>query len=506
MTRLSTPAHRFKRSSQRRFLSPTLADIAATTALVVLLVPFAMLRSLDGDEGVYAYAASQVSNGLQLPYRDFFWEQMPLVPMVYGGWFSLTGESWYSARLLSALMAIGIGALLYVHCRRRFGQPFALVSTVLYLVAVGGVTWFVTIKTYSLSTVLLLGSFVMGDRVNRSRPITLAASGLCAGMAVNTRLTFLLPALVIAWSLWRSGWWWIGFVGAGLSGVLIAALAPASFWFGVVGFHGLKTTYGFFGDLGAKLRVLEDLMDPGAGTQFVLLSIVASIAAIVYWRRGLGVPLSLRIVVALMVASLTPNPAFSQYYCVVIPFLIFVVIEFAYFVRTTLVTSRSGSEVVLLLRSSTIVVSLLYVLAAPINYKDVISEFNSTLTIRNANEVTAAIESQTAPGDFVLSSWPGYIFNSSTRAIPGTANPFGTVAAARLSAGDARRYGLVTGATIETLVQERRVGVVVFGSDRLWLFPGSSGVPEWEAAVRAGGYRRILDGDMADVFSLSETG
>ena len=43
---------------------------------------------------------------------------MPLFPYVYGLWMWLFGFSWYAARLLSALLAVGTGLLLYQYVVR----------------------------------------------------------------------------------------------------------------------------------------------------------------------------------------------------------------------------------------------------------------------------------------------------------------------------------------------------------------------------------------------------
>src|ERR671935_3245744 len=100
-----------------RRLGEALLVVAAQAAV---FVPLAVFRFVDGDEGVYAYASRLAVHG-HLPYRDFFYEQMPLLPYVYGAWIGVFGESWYAARSLSALAAAAVGALLYLHVERRAG-------------------------------------------------------------------------------------------------------------------------------------------------------------------------------------------------------------------------------------------------------------------------------------------------------------------------------------------------------------------------------------------------
>src|SRR5205807_1747646 len=78
---------------------------ALGVALAAVYVPMSLFRLVDADEGIYLLNAKEVLNG-SLPYHDFFYPQMPLLPYVYGLWMKLFGVSWYSGRLLSALLAI----------------------------------------------------------------------------------------------------------------------------------------------------------------------------------------------------------------------------------------------------------------------------------------------------------------------------------------------------------------------------------------------------------------
>src|SRR5258708_2338211 len=89
--------------------------------LVQLLVfaILAMLRTVDGDEGDYMFAARQALEG-RVPYVDFLYTQTPLLPYVYGLWMKLFGLNWYAARLLSALFSTGLGTLIYFYSTRTF--------------------------------------------------------------------------------------------------------------------------------------------------------------------------------------------------------------------------------------------------------------------------------------------------------------------------------------------------------------------------------------------------
>ena len=106
--------------------------------LVVILVQLpvfavlAMLRTVDGDEGDYLFAARQAFEG-RLPYVDFLYTQTPLLPYVYGLWMKLFGLNWYAARLLSAIFATALGTLIYLYGARAFkNQSLAFVGLFLF--------------------------------------------------------------------------------------------------------------------------------------------------------------------------------------------------------------------------------------------------------------------------------------------------------------------------------------------------------------------------------------
>jgi len=68
-------------------------------------------RLIARDEGFYLLASKLVATG-QVPYLDFFYPQMPLLPYVYGTWMKVFGFEWHSGRMLSAVLSTLLGLLL----------------------------------------------------------------------------------------------------------------------------------------------------------------------------------------------------------------------------------------------------------------------------------------------------------------------------------------------------------------------------------------------------------
>src|SRR3989449_10482818 len=90
--------------------------------MAAVFVPMSLYRIVDGDEGTYLLVSRLVAEG-QLPYHDFFYPQMFLLPYVYGAWMKLVGYSWYGARLLSAVFSVMLGLLVYRQTALVAGGP-----------------------------------------------------------------------------------------------------------------------------------------------------------------------------------------------------------------------------------------------------------------------------------------------------------------------------------------------------------------------------------------------
>src|SRR2546427_1800992 len=57
--------------------------------MAVVFVPMAFFRLADDDEGTYLLVSRLVMHG-QIPFHDFFYPQMFLLPYVYGAWMKLS--------------------------------------------------------------------------------------------------------------------------------------------------------------------------------------------------------------------------------------------------------------------------------------------------------------------------------------------------------------------------------------------------------------------------------
>jgi len=207
----------------------------AATALLALLLYAAnvWLGLLNQDEGWYLYAALETTRG-HMPYRDFFFTQGPVLPVVYG-WMSPLWSPYGVAggRMLTALLGLFSGALAAGLASRAVAREQRMAAGILALAFTAANvyhSYFTTIpKTYALAACLLLGGYLVLTTVERPGRAWLAAvAGILLAGAAGTRLS--LGALLAVTGFWllgqrrRLGWAW--------------------FWFGLGGAAGLALVYG----------------------------------------------------------------------------------------------------------------------------------------------------------------------------------------------------------------------------------------------------------------------
>ena len=190
--------------------------ILAAFGFACLAAAAVWMGGLNQDEGWYLYAANLVAEG-KMPYRDFFYTQGPMLPIVYSAFSWI----WKSFGILGArifTLAIGLfGILLAAALARRLApegrRGEAAVATLLLLGSNLYHVYFVTIpKTYALAALFVMAGFFFIDIAqaawSRSRGGFLWAvvAGLSFAFASGTRIslgvilcvvgTFLLVAAV----------------------------------------------------------------------------------------------------------------------------------------------------------------------------------------------------------------------------------------------------------------------------------------------------------------------
>ena len=477
-------------------------DLVATAlvagGLTALFVWFALTRFFDGDEGVYGLTSVLVADG-KLLYRDFFYPQMPVLPYVYGGWMEIVGESWNAARALSALLAAATGVLLYRYLDRRAGWSVALLGVGLFASSTLVLEWFATVKSYPLSTFLVVASCVLLDRARPISPAAWAGAGALFALAIGSRLYFAaaLPAYAIA--VLRStdrpraaGWFGAGFGLGALPILAYLVIDPGRFLWNVLLYQGVRSSGGLVGDFGQKLDVVarllgfvgNDVTDHATGFQYLILLAGAVAALVVALRLRRGVPLPFWFAACLGAVSLAPTPTYVQYFVVTVPFLIMGTLPL-------LASGRTPGPVVARGVAPLVVASVAW-LGGITLHRDLEASASAYPlehpigTMHGVEAVTRFVDDHARPGEEVMASWPGYLVGSHAKVVPGLEEHFAPPTAAAVAPEDVRRYRLVTARQVERLIHTYRTRLIVYHN---WLSLGPR--PDWRRAAREARYRPL---------------
>jgi hypothetical protein len=485
-------------------LRPAVASRATTWLLLAIVIPLATLspvaayRFLDGDEGDYAAASALVLDGRVL-YHDFLYTQTPLLPYVYGAWSQLVGEQWLWMRALSVVFAIALAVLLYRHLTPRTGHVLATTGVALFSLSSLVITWYPTMKTYALSTVLLFGAYVLVDRASLDGGRA-AVAGALSSLSVETRALMLGGVVVLLWAVWRESvrrlaQFGVGFAVALVPSFVLVGIDAQRFLFGNLWYHGARSESGLVGDFEQKAEVVANLL--GVATearplpQFLLLALT-SVAAAGALRVLTGhVPLALLVAAGLALVSLLPTPTYTQYFATSIPFL---VVGVVLLVRELNRQGVGAARPFLFAFSS--LGAAAYVLFGVIDLYRAISPSRENRPAQ-VQAVADYVNANTAAGEEVVSSWPGYLFGTHAAPVPGLENGFSTHEAAALSEDEAHRQRLVTAMDVETMIQRRRTRLVVV---KVWhdLPP----IPDYDGAARKGGYRLAAQINTVRVYAV----
>ena len=453
------------------------------------IFPVALCRYVDADEGYYLMAARLVHQGA-LPYRDFFYTQMPALPYVYSIVFKLPGPAWLSARLLTAMISLLCGLIVCRQIHRVSGARAALLGACLFAFSSWILEWNTVVKTYALATLLALFVFYLLESPTRTR-VAVFISGVLLSLMTMTRLLYvaLIPCAFYA-TLSRRGegektrteidllYLLVGIV-VGFIPLLAFSDTWENFWFGNVHYHALRSGLGLVSNFREKASVLLNVLGlrfsfPMGGDlrlQLSILVVTVLVVAFMAIRQRRPFNRNLAIVFSLVIVHALPTPSYTQYYGCIVPFLILALCEDIHPLQTdSPVLSRRGKRLYIL-----ITVLSLYVLAGGYGIYRVTlsgehvmglwsSRHRQDWKISSIRKVSQAID-HFSGGAPVVTTWPGYMVESKSPAMPGLENHFGLSVAEKTTAAMRRRTRIVDMDEVCDFIS-RHHSVVVLG---LWI-------------------------------------
>ncbi|MCX6020821.1 MAG: hypothetical protein NTZ05_03655, partial [Chloroflexi bacterium] len=150
--------------------------------------------TINYDEGWYLYAATEVRAG-KIPYTDFMYTQMPLLPYLLAGVQLLVGERLIASRAVMSVIAV-IAVIATGGVGRQLGGRIGGYATLWFVCTLPLLTYYFALtKTYSITAALL----VIGLWVWLRSPLSLkhSVAGLTlVALAAETRLS-VIPGFAI---------------------------------------------------------------------------------------------------------------------------------------------------------------------------------------------------------------------------------------------------------------------------------------------------------------------
>ncbi len=134
---------------------------------------YSILGQYNGDEGWYLYTSRLVFLG-ELPYRDFAYTQMPLLPYIYGV-LQIVQPSLFLGRLTGVLISVGTLSMGIVIARRSGGGRAAGIAALLFAAFGLGLYFNTIVKTYALVSFFFMATmFVLSSSLRDTSKYPLA--------------------------------------------------------------------------------------------------------------------------------------------------------------------------------------------------------------------------------------------------------------------------------------------------------------------------------------------
>ncbi len=162
-------------------------------AFAVLGAAAVWMGGLNQDEGWYLYAANLVAEG-KIPYRDFFYTQGPLLPILYSP-FAAIWKAWgiLGARVFTLTLGVA-GIVFAVALARRLVSPGRRNATALAVALLLGSNlyhlYYLTIpKTYALAALFVMVGFYLLSVARDGRSFAAILAGLSLAFGAGTRIS-----------------------------------------------------------------------------------------------------------------------------------------------------------------------------------------------------------------------------------------------------------------------------------------------------------------------------
>jgi len=195
------------------------------------------------DESFYLYCGKLAWEG-KVPYRDFFFTQLPLVLYLYGAVARFLSPNPFVARAVSVALTYAVALVVLRFARRSFGMPGAIFAGLLLATDSYAIFHLVISKGYAPGALMLIGALYLARRRVRTLWQACLAGVLVAGATlVRASAAVALATLPLWEALVRRKARTAAAMAMGGLAALLALLLPFAvlewkgLWFGVWKYH-----------------------------------------------------------------------------------------------------------------------------------------------------------------------------------------------------------------------------------------------------------------------------
>jgi hypothetical protein len=474
--------------------SNSIALVVSSSLLYLAgLLYYASIRPIDGDEGFYTTAARLVWEG-KTPYKDFFFQQAPLLPYLYSWIWAVHPRSLVAMRILSAacggleVLLLGLGLV----SAKRMPTKVALAAFAAVLLNPYSVSWNVVVKTFAVANLLMTIATIclyIALRSGRLRWFFASAFALGACVSVRSLYGLLIPAVFLGmlYQEFRSSRnryprclvFLAGALVGGLPMIVSFVRYPHAFIFNNLTYHHFDVGYMisghgvvsegyqsaghvafvYFAMIGVRLLILHPYF-----TIQLILAITGILSLLKLGRQQEGLnaspytesdylyfQLALLMLVVYLTTVLLPFPPYDQHF--VSPLVPLTIPFVAEGLRVTL---RAGRKRVIALA---LAAPILF--AVEIGKESTRNSWHPVWQLSSYHEVSRIVEGNSSSDDVVMSFWPGFVFESGRRYFPGLEDQFVYRVINKISPEERDRYHVISKDQIMRAITGRETSVLI---------------------------------------------
>ncbi len=480
-------------AAERMTNSKLIAVVFSASLLYIAgLCYYAATRPIDGDEGFYTTAARLVWEG-KTPYKDFFFQQAPLLPYLYSWIWAVHPRSLVAMRMFSAacggleVLLIGLGLI----SAKRLPTKVALAAFATVLLNPYSVSWNVVVKTFAVANLLIaITTICLYIALRSGRLRWFFAGGLALGFCVSARSIYglLIPAVLlgILYQEFRTSrrpypkslTFLTGALAGGLPMIFSFVGDPHAFIFNNLTYHHFDVGY-----MWQNGRIVEGYQSGGhvlfvylalIGVRLLILhpyftsQLVLATAGILSLRKLRREPershaspytesdhlyfqIALLMLLTYLGTILLHFPPYDQYYdSPLVPLLIPFVAE------GLRVTFQVGRKRVIALALATPIL-----FAVEIGRETAQNSGHPVWQLSCYREVTRVVEANSSPDEIVMSFWPGFVFESGRRYFPNLEDHFVYRVMNKISPEERARYHVISKDQVMRAITGRETNLLI---------------------------------------------